>query len=566
MMNNSYANSVYSGHIGEDSELQNEQQQFTGEQSIDNYQEEQSDSVFDGLKENHCQGRETIIANNKSAQEKPEVMEEQNEEVKTDGEMETEVLEENHQPEEEGEAVDETVEKLEEKEELDESTLQDEEKIDGDEVKEEEKTDIKTDEDDKDKESEDKKEQLEEEHLDSKEGTSAQPKPEGVEKVKVRRVDGQPADLDMCRVCMSKDELNDIFDIYDSNVRICDLIMKICVQVRISSRDHLPHKICKNCIEKAKIANEFKLTCENTDKELRRTLKRCYTKSRRTTDFVIVNCPMSDEEENDEDQPDDDEYKVSQSEVESEPPTSDDSFEPANKRRRTRTPKRRGRKPKSETSSIVTPGSEPRRRGRKPGTKMGPRTPRPEVSHTPARRGRPGRPPGRPPRSEKNTPGIANVVYIEAPDPSTSDSDDDKPIRPRKTHCCTKCDDTFATGVELKEHLQTHKGDLFPCTKCEKSFKSKVYLANHLERHDQDDKRREEKVKAKEMKKQQQRQKEIQKRREQEERVKQKSVASASSSAEKKKKPEPSPASSGRDLFKCVAPLTSTYWSDSFSD
>lgn len=34
----------------------------------------------------------------------------------------------------------------------------------------------------------------------------------------------------------------------------------------------------------------------------------------------------------------------------------------------------------------------------------------------------------------------------------------------------------------------------------------------------------------------------------------------------KKKKPDVEPQNLGKDLFKCVAPLTSTYWSDSFSD
>lgn len=375
-------------------------------------------------------------------------------------------------------------------------------------------------------------------------------KEEGEKPVKTRRRDGQPADLDICRVCTSKDGLTDIFE-FESAVRICDLIMKICTTLRITERDHLPHKICKSCVEKVKIAHEFKTTCENTDKELRKTLKRSYNKSRRTTDFVIVNCPMSEEEENEEEPQDDDEYKVSQSEVESEPVTSDDSFEPPNKRKKT--PKRRGRRPKSE-SSASTPAPGKRRRGRRPG----PIVAAAGALDTP-------RPRGRPPKSAK-APGIANVVYIEAPVASSSDSEDDKPIKPRKTHDCRKCDETFKTGVELKEHLITHKGDLFPCTKCEKTFKSKVYLSNHLERHDQDDKKREEKIKAKELKKQQQRQKEIQKRREQEERNKRQRLLSSSGSAEKKKKAEPSPASSGRDLFKCVAPLTSTYWSDSFSD
>ncbi|XP_053698151.1 zinc finger protein CG2199-like [Sabethes cyaneus] len=443
---------------------------------------------------------------------------------------------ENHQPEEASSALDVADPKPTEDPANDENKMEEDEEMKEERL--EEDNELEADNQQEGDQSEDKKED--------------KVKAEEKDKPKVRRKDGEPADLEICRVCTSKENLSNIFD-FESSIRICDIIIKICPTVRITERDHLPHKICQKCVEKVRIAFDFKNTCENTDKELRKTLKRAYNKSRRTTDFVIVNCPMSDEEENEDEPQDDDEYKVSQSEVESEPVTSDDSFEPANKKKRT--PKRRGRRPKSESTPGIVTGVK-RRRGRQPGFKLAsPPTASPAV---------PRRGPGRPPKSatKAKSPGIANVVYIEAPEASSSDSEDDKPIKQRKTHDCTKCDETFKTGVELKEHLQTHKGDLFPCTKCEKTFKSKVYLSNHLERHDQDDKKRAEKMKAKELKKQQQRQKDIQKRRESDS----KKPLSSGSAEKKKKLEQPSPANSGRDLFKCVAPLTSTYWSDSFSD
>lgn len=505
------------------------------------------------LKESNCQTRKRTAINSKQLKHQhinnSETLQLSSRMEETNiHEEETEVLEENHLQEH---LVAEELSQNDVKEEdTDKQQLIDELNDEGNNNDEDNKQDLGNGESVDKKEDEDEEEEEELVNVKQEDG----------KEMKTRRRDGQPADLDICRVCTSKENLGDIFE-FESAVRICDLIMKLCTTVRITERDHLPHKICKSCVEKVRIAHEFKTTCENTDKELRKTLKRSYNKSRRTTDFVIVNCPMSDEEENDEEPQDDDEYKVSQSEVESEPVTSDDSFEPPNKKKKT--PKRRGRRPRSLSSSLTSPVSGKRRRGRQPGSTIKKQitTPSPGSLETPRRR------PGRPPKSAK-TPGIANVVYIEAPEASSSDSEDDKPIRPRKVHDCTKCDETFNTGVELKEHLQTHKGDLFPCTKCEKTFKSKVYLSNHLERHEQDDKKREEKIKAKELKRQQQKQKELMKRKELEERLKRQKQdkSSANSSAEKKKKAEPSPANSGRDLFKCVAPLTSTYWSDSFSD
>ncbi|XP_021698592.1 titin homolog isoform X1 [Aedes aegypti] len=566
-MNNSYGNIVYSGQISEITQLQNQPVQYQ-------YQQQEQHQYFDGLKENQYQGRESIIANNitapapglnvaEVAYQTPEqgypVVMEQPEPVANNGGQVEETLEENHQPEQPDAPA--------EQEQVAEANGQQEEHLEEEHLEEEKEAPEAVKAEVENAEGETKEDDTTDKP--SEEGTKEETKEEATEEVKdetgkakvVRRKDGAPADLDICRVCQSKEELGDIFE-FESAVRICDLIMKICTNVRIAERDHLPHKICKSCVEKVRIAYDFKTICEKTDKELRQTLKRSY-KSRRTTDFVIVNCPMSDEEDNDEEPQDDDEYKVSQSEVESEPVTSDDSFAPSPKKKRT--PKRRGRRPRSEPVVVEPPVK--RRRGRQPGfspkaaaaAKAASAKSASKVSiveDTPRRR-------GRPPKNSRS-PGLANVVYIEAPDPSSSDSEDDKPIKPRKTHDCNKCDETFKTGVELKEHLQTHKGDLFPCTKCEKTFKSKVYLSNHLERHTQDEKKREEKLKAKEMKKQQQRLKEIQKRKEHEERLKRQKAQAGS--AEKKKKVEASPVGTGRDLFKCVAPLTSTYWSDSFSD
>uniref|UniRef100_A0A182JQJ8 ZAD domain-containing protein n=1 Tax=Anopheles christyi TaxID=43041 RepID=A0A182JQJ8_9DIPT len=302
--------------------------------------------------------------------------------------------------------------------------------------------------------------------------------------------------LDMCRVCMGTEKLADIFQL-EGSVRVSDIIMKVCTNIRITARDHLPHKICERCLGQVRIVNEFKNRCEASDKELRKNLKRSTNKSRRQSDFIVVNCPMSDSDKDDDEPVDDDEYKVSQSEVESEPATSDDSFSPPNKRKRT--PKRRVGRP---------PGSP--RRGR-PGRK-----PKNMVVSTPTFTVKRG--PGRPPKYPK-TSSLTNIVYIEAPEDSSSSGEEEE-VTPKRRK----------------------RGDN-PCPKTERA------LANHIERHKKADKIREEK------------------RKEREQRIEQRSRYTPKSSdaekskltspqgsanADKKKKSEPSGGSSGRDLFKII--------------
>ncbi|XP_050074456.1 uncharacterized protein LOC126562086 [Anopheles maculipalpis] len=360
----------------------------------------------------------------------------------------------------------------------------------------------------------------------------------------VSREEKASVDLAMCRVCMGTGELSDIFQL-EGPARVSDIIMKLCTNVRITARDHLPHKICERCLGQVRIVNEFKNRCEASDKELRKNLKRSANKSRRQSDFIVVNCPMSDSDKEDDEPVDDDEYKVSQSEVESEPGTSDDSFSPPNKRKRT--PKRRGRIPGSGRRG--TPGRKPKNM----------------VTSTPATLGTFKRGPGRPPKYPKAS-SLSNIVYIEAPDDSSSSGEEEEVKRKRRKrgdNPCPKCDEVLPSQLALKQHLKTHPGDRFDCDRCALFFRTERALTNHIERHKKADRIREEKRKEREQ------------RMEQRSRHTPKSsdadkskmtTSQGSSTMERKKKSETSGVSSGRDLFKCVAPLTSTYWSDSFSD
>ena len=148
-----------------------------------------------------------------------------------------------------------------------------------------------------------------------------------------------------CRVCMSTENLGDIFE-FITEFRACDLIMKIVPNIRISEKDHLPKFICASCVEKVKISYEVKTMCENSDREFRKNMKRSQAKTRAAKEYILVNCPLTDSE--DDDIPDDDDYKVSGSEEEE--VDSDASFQPPSKKKKT--PKKKPPKPAPNKSYV----------------------------------------------------------------------------------------------------------------------------------------------------------------------------------------------------------------------
>ena len=109
----------------------------------------------------------------------------------------------------------------------------------------------------------------------------------------------------------------------------------------------------------------------------------------------------------------------------------------------------------------------------------------------------------------------------------------------KENYPCDECGKSFNNKLELKRHIvtdhkQTESTITYECSKCKKFFSSLVRYEKHRESCSAGGK----------------------------------SVVKVSSrpkQMERKFKEEIVP-STGRDLFKTVAPTTSTYWSDSFSD
>lgn len=368
-----------------------------------------------------------------------------------------------------------------------------------------------------------------EESQEAVEGTSEPPKPK------------EPKiDPDQCRACTSKENLQNIFEFKGAQV-IANLVKIICPQLNISERDTLPHKICSACVEKVSMAYEFKQVAEQTDKDFRAHLKRSQNKRRTAQDYILLDAKVallsSSEDDEDAMMQDDDEFRVSKSEVSEESEDSVDSdFKPKKKYYKKKTPSKKKKPTQSKSTSSKS--------GKK------------KKSSTPTTKG-----------------FKSNVVYIEADD-NVNESDTDAPLQKKKKKPtgvaaerpagglpCPQCDRVLANSHGLREHLKSHSTEKFTCKLCNKQFKLRLSLDAHMARHREEKERAEGAAKAK---------------------VKivkvptpivkkgtpSKPVSSSSSSSARKdtsKKREGEP-STGRDLFKTCAPLTSTYWSDSFSD
>lgn len=332
-----------------------------------------------------------------------------------------------------------------------------------------------------------------------------------------RRKEEPSLDLNQCRCCTAREDLQDIFEPLprDPNVPVSQLITKLCNKVTITKRDHLPNVICKSCVYKLEIAWEFRDLCEKTDQELRKSLPRAKNKVRKRTDYTLIDYESSSGDDAGGNVDDEDEFKLSDElEEASEASDSDVDFSEQEKK-----PRKRGR-PKKTATPARTPAKVPM----KPVTGTTPTT-------TPRGRGRPPKNAATGSAAKAKSPR-APIEYVEAKEEDESseeeeeDSDDDEyeeapakkkpkaqvtpakgpatpktgtPTTPKQcpkckavlgkgvhtckqvTFSCSFCAEKFATHPLYMNHQQLHTNfqSANTCVRCHKKFPDKAQLRKH---------------------------------------------------------------------------------------
>ncbi|GAB0094564.1 hypothetical protein DMENIID0001_098810 [Sergentomyia squamirostris] len=398
----------------------------------------------------------------------------------------------------------------------------------------------------------------------------------------------EEVDPQQCRVCTTKENLVDIFSPFEDSV-ISEKIQIICRTVKILERDFLPHFICSGCVDKLKIALEFKETCENTDREMRKKLKRSKKTIRRNTEFVLIDADAFSESHSEEEKKrtDDEEFKLSDVVESSASSDTDSTFHSGEKVKKYKgkrgrppgsTSQRGRRRSRNDVVFIAAPmsdeGETSESKKKYKGKSLQCQTCN-EVFASPA-------------SLAKHSCSLNECPLedVGRNNQSSEDEEEDKPLaKRRKTkdsgHQCKFCRLTFRTMSELKNHKAQHKGEKpYLCRICNKTFKLAQSLNGHLQRHENEDSQ----VTCQHCWKYFPNKKELRKHEATAhataftcERCKRNFTSQTRLNNHRqltcpgvvqapKKRQEVEASVVGRDLFKCVAPMTTTYWSDSFSE
>jgi len=253
-----------------------------------------------------------------------------------------------------------------------------------------------------------------------------------------------------CRVCTKSNDLLSIFELID-DFSIAEILMSICPSVVIKVNDNLPQFLCMQCLENVKIAWNLKKQCESTDTELRKKLSRSRAKMRKP----MKNYEMLDDAHNYEisesssllTESIDEEFKVSLSDELSDD-SDEDSYYGLKRKRNSRASRPRGRG--GDRRLAVTS------KGRKKRT-------------------------------------VRSLGLIK-----TSTTDDDPDYTQPKAQInlnlqneptvyrCLQCKQMFRKAFALKIHSKVHERDNFKCDKCGKEFRTKGTYRSHLDKHETD--------------------------------------------------------------------------------
>ncbi|KAL7736899.1 hypothetical protein ACLKA6_008777 [Drosophila palustris] len=335
----------------------------------------------------------------------------------------------------------------------------------------------------------------------------------------------EPVDENQCRVCTSKDNLVSLFTKTSDATTPADMLLLICPNVSIAPKDFMPQFICNSCQQSLTIAIQLRKQLETTERDLRKRLSRSKNKVRRPRGYVVIDAPVSDSasEDDEEELNDDVEFKVS--DVAGSTSADSDSAD-------------------SDISEKRKPG---RRRGRKKKRSNGSEEEGPHKKRS----------------LQTPSAGVAQGPF-ECDQCDLSFPRKQSYVMHRKTHesryeyLCQICNKKFKVRGAYKTHMERHEAERaqFRCELCSQVFRLRAELKRHMAvRHDEHGVIYECKRCQRTFLTQQRLQ-----------RHQSTSCMRHSEQKMRRQTNEGSYPSQGRDLFKSVAPLTTTYWSDSFSD
>ncbi|EDW01180.1 uncharacterized zinc finger protein CG2678 [Drosophila grimshawi] len=343
----------------------------------------------------------------------------------------------------------------------------------------------------------------------------------------------EQVDENQCRVCTTKEQLVSLFTkTGETNSTPADMLVLICPSVSIAPKDFMPQFICNSCLVSLTVAIKLRKQLETTEQDLRKRLSRSKNKVRRPRGYVVIDAPVSDSasDEDEEELNDDVEFKVS--DVAGSTSADSDSAD-------------------SDISEKRKPG---RRRGRKKGMKRASGSNNSYDEDHPRKKNRVTSP---------SSATAASQGPFECDQCNLSFQRKQSYVMHRKMHDsrqefhCQICNKKFKVRGAYKTHMERHAAERaqFRCELCAQVFRLRAELKRHMAlSHDEHGIIYECKRCQRTFLTQTrlQRHQSTNCNRHSEQKVKRQSI-------------EGHP-SQGRDLFKSVAPLTTTYWSDSFSD
>lgn len=364
--------------------------------------------------------------------------------------------------------------------------------------------------------------------------------------------------LSVCRICMAPAISISIFD-NESALRMCEKVMA-CAAVQIERHDGLPDRICQSCVTDLEVAYNFKMRCEKSDVSLRERLG-IKNKTIVKTEFVLIDCDDVEDratrrsrakKRSNDDFVEEDDFSVED--------TDDPSYETIPKKKKMRrkrkssfykTKPEKHKKYKIESDDddvILVP---PKKRKSYPCPHCDKTFPYPSVLkvHSAIHA-----------KKKQHKCALCSEAFVYTKDlyahygrvhPEETTKREPTSEAP-KSFPCSMCDKVFGENKNLKVHeamhmrekkytcegcdlgftnmtvLNSHKKQAHPelcrpfvCNICNRNFKQQSALERHVDCH---------------------------------------KIYDSAKSSEAKKAPLV------KDLFKSIAPPTTTYWSDSFSD